>query len=251
MPYVQRYVAFFDILGFSDIVIKTERDTTTTRFDALVRTLGKINERDVATEQLGDDFQFQSFSDSIVMSSYVSPQGFLFLLRAIRQLALDLLRSGLLIRGAIAKGPLHHSGPIMFGPAFLKAYRIENNIAEFPRIILSSEVYDDFRRLQPGLRNPSYILADDGPPYLHILQDIGDLNTAPATEEHFYSDTVSDAQSLQRILQNLIDNSIHEPRHFAKTRWFGLYWNGVVGFTPGVPVGPVTFPGSRNVTWIR
>ena len=62
---------------------------------------------------------------------------------------------------------------------------------------------------------------------------------------------VIQAQSNQRILQDLIDSSIHEPKHFEKLKWLGVYWNTTVGFTPNALIPPVTFPGSRNVTWIR
>jgi len=121
----------------------------------------------------------------IVMSSNASVQGLIYLAAVVRQLALDLLTNGLLIRGAIAKGPLHHVGSVMFGPAFLDAYRIERDIAKYPRIILSQATYEDFRSLTPGLRDPSFILDNDGPPYQHILQGVGQLKaTALATIEY-------------------------------------------------------------------
>ena len=46
MPYPQRYVAFLDILGFSEIVRNTDKDALPNRFDALVKTLNEINSRE-------------------------------------------------------------------------------------------------------------------------------------------------------------------------------------------------------------
>jgi hypothetical protein len=65
------------------------------------------------------DFQAQSFSDSIVFSMETS-KNVGFLTTSISDLAIRLLQGGLLIRGAIAKGNLHHKDDVIFGPAFLK-----------------------------------------------------------------------------------------------------------------------------------
>ncbi|WP_428122471.1 hypothetical protein [Bradyrhizobium sp.] len=252
MPYPERYVVFLDILGFSEIVRKTDTDALTSRFDALVKTLNEINSRENELDDVvGDDFKFQTFSDSIVMSANASTNGLLYVLYAARQLALNLLGNGILTRGAIAKGKLHHVGSVMFGPAFLDAHRIEHEIAKYPRIILSEKVFEDLKLMKPGLIEPTYILGDDGPPYLHILQGLKKLNSdSYFSIEGRNSSEVIEAQSYQRILQNLLDHSIHEPRHFEKVRWFALYWNGTFGVAPDAPIGPVTFPGSRDVSWI-
>jgi len=252
MPYAQRYVAFFDILGFSEIVRNTDKDAQPVRFDALVKTLNEINSRANELDNVvGDDFKFQTFSDSIVMSANGSTNGLLYILYAARNLALDLLGNGILIRGAIAKGKLHHVDSVMFGPAFLDAYRIERDIAKYPRIILSQEVFEDIKRMKPGLIHPTFILDDDGPPYLHVLQELKKLNSdRDLSTGGRNSSEVITAQSHQRILQNLLDQSIHEPRHFEKVRWFALYWNGTVGFAPDAPIGPITLPVSRDMSWI-
>jgi len=251
MPYAERYVAFLDILGFSEIVRQTDQDTLPNRFDALAKTLEDINARDDEPDQIFGDFQFQSFSDSIVMSYSAKESGLLYLFSAVRQLAQNLHGNGLLMRGAIAKGKLHHVGPVMFGPAFLDAYRIEHEIAKYPRIVLSKDVFEDVRAMGPGLRHPSYILCEDGPAHVHILRELKELNSDRylSTEGRNSSEVIA-AQSYQRILQQLLDQSIHNPRHFEKVRWFALYWNGTFGFTPGALIGPVTFPASRNTTWI-
>jgi hypothetical protein len=122
--YSERYVTFADILGFADIVRKSAQDSSVKRQEALAKAL-----REAASYHPGlndsDDIQFQSFSDSIVMSSASTATGLLHILISMVDLCLRLLREGLLIRGAVAKGSLHHEGSIMFGPAFLEAYSIE------------------------------------------------------------------------------------------------------------------------------
>jgi hypothetical protein len=251
MPYAQRYVAFLDILGFSEIVRETDRDALPRRFDALVKTLERINSREGEFDnEVGCDFQFQTFSDSIVMSSNATTEGLLYLLLAVRRLALNLLGNGLLMRGAVAKGKLHHVGSVMFGPAFLNAYRIEHEIAKYPRVILSQEVFKELEAMKPGIDDPSYILADDGPPYLDILRMIKKFNSLGTSPTVHKIGEIIEGQSYQRILQELLNHSIHEPRHFEKVRWFALYWNGTFGFAPDRLIGPVTLPVARDISWI-
>jgi hypothetical protein len=248
MPYAQRYVAFLDILGFSEIVKSTERNER--QFEALAKAIEQINSRENELDDIAQfDFRFQTFSDSIVMSVADNAPALLYLLQSIKAIAFNLLGNGLLVRGAISKGALHHTSTVMFGPAFIDAYRIEQLVAKYPRVVIGQVVYAEMLRVRGGLLNPRYRLGDDGPPHLDILQDIGELNSKPVTPELMQSDVIINAQSCQRILQNLIDQSIHEPKHFEKLRWFGIYWNGTVGFTPGALIASVTFPGSRNATW--
>jgi hypothetical protein len=244
--YDDRYVAFVDILGFSEIVRKIEHDPTPTRTDALVKALTEIGSHHSSINE-GDDFQFQSFSDSIVMSSTIANSGLLHILHSISNLSIRLLSigGGLLTRGAIAKGRLYHDQSIIFGPALLDAYRIETNIAKFPRVVLSREVYADFRQLASGLKVPQVLLAEDGPPYLHIFAPLAILNDAAPTIEFLNTEEVLQAQACERAIQNLLDDSIHEPKHYEKLRWLAIYWNSFVARAAGYALKPIVLPSSR------
>jgi hypothetical protein len=235
MVYTERYVSFLDILGFSDIARKTERDKNPARYDALVKTLTEIRvrKRKRLDRVVGDDFKFQSFFDSIVMSSNASLNGLVYLLLSLNHLTLSLLTNGLLIRGAIAKGKLHHDGVVMFGPAFLDAYHIETTIAKYPRIILSRETYQDVQALKPGLKSPRVLLDEDGPPYLHVLGDFERLNKEHPTTATLNSSEMISAIACQKMIQNLLSDSIYEPRHYEKLRWLAIYWNRTVAFGSG------------------
>jgi hypothetical protein len=226
MGYSERYVAFVDILGFSEIVRQTGSDQTPKRYDALVKTLSEIGTREgTADEIIGVDFQFQSFSDSVVLSSLVFPIGLIYLLSSISELAIRLLRNGLLMRGAVAKGKLHHHDGVMFGPAFLEAYRIENMVAKYPRIILSKETYEDRKAVRSGVqKEPSVLLDEDGPPYLHVFAHL-EFQLANNERRDL---ALQDAMTCQRAIQNLLNTSIHDPNHYEKLRWLAIYWNGTI-----------------------
>src|ERR1700741_890970 len=117
MPYSQRYVVFLDILGFSEIVKSTAHNEY--QLHALIAALEKINSREEEADKIEQfDLRFQTFSDSIVMSVDDDMTALIYLLSSIKSVALDLLGNGLLLRGAISKGALHHVGAVMLGPAF-------------------------------------------------------------------------------------------------------------------------------------
>jgi hypothetical protein len=229
LPYTERYVAFIDILGFGQIVSETGRRGGVTMFDAdrLVEVLTQIGSR---VEERGlvrsDDFKFQTFSDSVVLSEKASVRGFGHLTITIRSLTIDLLRQGLLMRGGIAKGKLHHDEKIMFGPAFLEAYRIESTVANYPRVVLSRDVYLDYQAMvrRDEVAEARVLLADDGPAFINVLELFRHSRTAAVLRARMRR-----AAECQAALQQLLTDSIHEPKHFEKLRWFAIYWNSVVG----------------------
>jgi hypothetical protein len=243
--YTERYVTFADILGFAEIVRKSAQDSSPRRHDELLRALIEAGAYHPGLDA-SDDIQFQTFSDSIVMSSASTVSGLQHILVSMIDLSIRLLRDGLLIRGAIAKGGLHHKQSIMFGPAFLEAYGIESKIAKYPRIVLSREVHKDFEAIEGGLTFPQIRLAEDGPPYLHVFAKFGILNEGEPTPEFLNSPEVLYAQQCQRSIQNLLDASIYEPGHYEKLRWLAIYWNSTVVLGGGRSLEPIRLPVSRN-----
>src|SRR5262249_8589289 len=144
--------------------------------------------------------------------------------------AVTLLAKGLLIRGGIAKGPLYHDDSIVFGPALIEAYQLETGVAKFPRVILSRDVYADFRHYREHTEASEYFegaiwLSDDGSACVNVLAALQEINRQQTTPEFLNSSEVLNAQRCQSALQQLIDQSMHEPRHFEKIKWFAIQWN--------------------------
>ena len=232
MPYSERYVAFIDILGFSETVKRSKTDPRL--YDALVRVLSDIQAREAIEGEEEADFQFQSFSDSIVLSSATGAKGLAYLLAAIHRLALDLMQEALLIRGGIAKGKLYHKKGVMFGPAFIEAYRTEQTIAKYPRVVLSKQTYEDHKALK--LKSSAVSLGEDGPPYLNIFEGLKFLlNKGDARIE-----ATQVATKCQAAIQRLIEDSIYDPSHYEKLRWLALQWN--ITFALHEEVERIIFP---------
>jgi hypothetical protein len=145
--YEDRYCAFIDILGFRNLLrgLRGSQDAVALR-DIMRRIHAPAS---ASTVNWSIDFRAQSISDAVAIST--TPLGLLNILEAIEALAVDLLREGYFIRGALVRGNLYHDEKMVFGEALGRAYELESSIARFPRVIISKEVMDDISRKGKGL----------------------------------------------------------------------------------------------------
>jgi hypothetical protein len=250
--YATRYVAFIDILGFSEIV----RNSTSSAQQAteLVRILERISSRaePLAFDQThGDDFRAQSFSDCIVVSEGATRAGLEHLLFVVAQLQLDLLANRILTRGGIAKGKLHHTDKIVFGPALIAAYQLESTIAAYPRVIVDRATHEDYKNLDlEALKDkftgiaPRLRYDEDGPVFVDFLTPFRNLGTSPYRDRHRVT-----AESCHAAIQSQVNDSIYDPRIYIKLRWLALYWNDMT-MSQGADckLEHVKFPAMANLT---
>jgi len=85
------------------------------------------------------------FSDSIVVS-YLKDEpngsGVSSMLWDVHRLQLELVTSGILLRGAITSGLLYHDQNLIFGPALNEAVALEK-LASYPRVILDGQILEE------------------------------------------------------------------------------------------------------------
>ena len=255
--YEGRYCAFIDILGFRNLVRGLHHANDAV---ALRNVMRKIHApTSASTVNWSVDFRAQSISDAIAISTTMLDSGVYRILEAIEDLAVDLLREGYFIRGALVRGLLYHDASMVFGEALVRAYELESTIARFPRVIIGKEVMGDFERMGVGLLaetkkrfDPFILQADDGPYYVHVLRKIAtevhrvqveNLNERPEDQTQ-----LTDYAHMQDMIQERLDESSYDPRHFEKVQWFAKYWrsfmpSGVTGFKT------ITGPGMNKVEW--
>jgi len=129
------YVAFLDILGFKELLMKP---THAKIIEEMVEALRQRVEYD---EKHYTYLSYISISDSIIITAD-DGQG-LGLVRKIAQVQTALLKQGFAVRGAISHGPiLTYSGTMgrnIFGKTYLNAYQAEQALAVYPRVVLESE----------------------------------------------------------------------------------------------------------------
>lgn len=237
--YDQRFVAFIDILGFSDLVKRSEKDddifiklaNITINIDEKVKQhrTGSQNE-----EILGDLSQLEvvNFSDSLILSETSDATGFWKIVLFINTVFFELAQYGTLCRGAISYGSFYQKGTVAFGPAFLEAYHLENKIANFPRVLISRSALN---KAQEFAANKGWgadylkkwIVRDlDGAAYVDQFGDCVEIFSSGDPE-------MIDLYSAQfnvigaEIQQNL-QNNVDKPDIFEKYSWFTDEYNNMV-----------------------
>lgn len=141
MPeYEDRLILFIDFLGFKDHVDHTVDNPSF--LDRLVGALEAL--REVGMEQ--EVFQSQQmthFSDSVALSFRIDERSAVFwMLTQIRLAIFNLAGEGFLVRGAVTAGSLYHTSEILVGPAMVRAYQLESQIAKFPRVLVDPAVIE-------------------------------------------------------------------------------------------------------------
>lgn len=170
--YENRITAFIDILGFRNIIQKTtQNDEYAKQILAVLNSMKseeiikemfvEINEKEADEEKMQELLKMQSllseqmrkesslqvthFSDSIVISIGLENDMYAmsmieYVVRLIYRLWRDFK---ILIRGAIVVDKfVHIENGAIIGPALVKAYDYETNLANYPRIILDDLCYN-------------------------------------------------------------------------------------------------------------
>lgn len=158
-----RFVAFIDILGFTEIIKSIEANNTKDNQD-LKRIKSILNfmdeettdpnystdlpiyiesEKGLIEKELGDP-RLTYVSDCIIISAEPTLDGFKGLSRKIHKITSDLAYDGIFCRGAITKGKLFHHDKVIFGTSYIKAYRLEDEKAKYPRVIIDPEIIEFF-----------------------------------------------------------------------------------------------------------
>lgn len=134
-------VAFFDILGYTQIV-----KTNYIPESLFIQIIKYITEKVRCIEQYSMsetewNWKVYSFSDNFAVVVSFQEAGFfsaceqLFWTLQIIQVEIASL-FGVLIRGGITKGKIYAGDNFIYGPALIRAYEIESEIAIYPRLVI-------------------------------------------------------------------------------------------------------------------
>jgi hypothetical protein len=235
--YTERYCAFIDILGFSGLISDLDRGKVSVA--EIHRVLSAIHARPNAARPQHADLRSQSISDAVALSAAPNAAGFDAICTAAEELSRRLLRSGYFARGGMTKGRLYHDHSTVFGPALVEAYRLESQIAKFPRIVIPRAVAaDGTGYAQEGTHWKNYfddrfVQANDGPFFLHILRDhsrlVRKLAKGPSKTSGNDDAPLALLRAMRTAIQKRFDEASDNPEHFQKIAWFVGYWNSNVG----------------------
>jgi hypothetical protein len=161
------FVAFLDILGFSDMV---EQDCSGPSADAvyLPKLLG-VHKTAFAYARKFVGAKVTQFSDSIILALPYSPAEFAGVLDHVAVLQQTLLQDGILSRGGLSYGKHYSDEEFIFSDALIRAYKIERDRAIFPRVVVDDDLLD---LLGPLASNPplSLIREADGACFVDYLR---------------------------------------------------------------------------------
>jgi hypothetical protein len=215
--YLEKFVAFIDILGFSDLVGQAEREGSPTieYLLALTEKLGTQDDR-LRYAQYGPTvcphsrylakdlgFQITQISDCVVVSAEISPAGVINLLQHCFGVSIDLLITGHLCRGYITRGKIFHSERQFMGTAYQSAAEREKSVSIFQLDSL-----------------------DRGTPFIQIDESVCEYvksQTDPCVNEMFRRMTESDGSetaispfpSLKKIPSAVIDSNFNPSKFKA------------------------------------
>lgn len=149
--YEDRAVLFVDVLGWKDELNKKSADEIYSILFPFIQLGNEYNEHQrenirqivaqndrMSLNPLHMSVQVSFFSDCFVCSI---PSEFASrLCSKASNIIRIFLNEGFLVRGGLSAGSLYHKDQIVFGPALLRAYEIENKEAIFPRVLIDSSL---------------------------------------------------------------------------------------------------------------
>lgn len=258
--YENRVTAFLDILGFSSLIPATEDRLAS--FEHVFLALRAIldSKPDWKDEQIAKQLweaakqeaanfghklskgehdkilsilekrdRALAFSDNLVRSSPADWAGMVSVAYSIIILAIRLLVRGIFVRGGITIGNLCHEESLVFGPALMEAYRMEQELARYPRVVLSP---------------PALALMCVEPPYGDVganLRKIFRVDDSEIAYLHFLSENAMEGagfvgvrrfEILSQIRSQLVGKFKFYPEwpepFQEKLRWFVSYFNDTV-----------------------
>lgn len=150
LVFKQRYVVFLDVLGFKDMLSKSNfQEKASECFDKIEVAIMK------ATQSKTDhgiypneEITFSVMSDSIVLSipfpentAWTEKMKTLrFLLSSVEKIQFSLALDGIWLRGSVSEGELSHDSKNVIGKGLVKAYLLEQE-SVYPRVLVDAEIF--------------------------------------------------------------------------------------------------------------
>ena len=154
VPKVQsRAVAFLDILGFKAVSgMLLSQPQQLDALDYQMRFAERVLVGDVG---IAKDTDVRLFSDSICISSPVSPDHLVRMLFTLEALQLRLVNAGVFIRGGLAIGDHFQTSRTIVSAGLIAAYEMESKVAVYPRIAVHESFLAEISKLdEQGWSNP-------------------------------------------------------------------------------------------------
>ena len=228
MEYTEGYLAFIDILGFSTFVSDDKNANKTHDLFEFIKKFCYLFNK---SPQLDVNVSF--FSDSIVLTANNLDSLVVPIYIAESYLKQEL---GLLFRGGICYGKYYHEKGVTFGPAVVKAYRLEEQ-AVYSGIIIDREIDLPFEN------SILYFRDTDGWTYLNPMSTI--LPDEPVYPDQNFNEDINSCFTTFRkeILHNI--SKYKGTRVLEKYLWRVRPFNYTCNLLADLPCGEVLYESSN------
>jgi len=246
IDFKEEFVAFIDVLGFREMVLSSNQESKSKLKNYFnVISYFKSELKKIAPKS---SIKALAVSDSLILSMPIESgddelEKLKHLCIAIGLIQNHLMMNDIWIRGAITKGKVAHRPDESFilGPAYVRAYELEQKVAIFPRVILDSELIsflnlDTSQDLIENInRNTAFdnwngnILFDwgkahsfsakikqDTPLFIDYFQKLFEV-TGAANERRNTNSRLFTAKLIQENIKNRIET-------YEKFRWIADYY---------------------------
>jgi hypothetical protein len=219
--YSEKYVAFLDILGFSDVVEQADQDPELRV--ALAKVLHIFQTTCGSNPTTGT--RVTQFSDSLVITAARTEHGLQSVLRGCEWLSMNLIQYAVLLRGGVAIGCVSHEDHILFGIGVNRAYQFEKSGGP-PRIGLADDVVADIETY-PSFRDSAVWTADpaSGEPMLHTLRQVEYYDALPRAGGIVWDRT---ARHIAEVISANVAVGVLGDGPRSKWVWLQEYWNRAV-----------------------
>ena len=206
--YKKSIMGIVDILGFKNFVQKEKENSVKTVIEA-IRDSIMLNKMAISTT-----VKYAILSDTIIVySENVDSDNVFYVIHALGNLQLELLRHRFLCRGALVTAENYINNDIIVSEALIKAHLIEEKIAIYPRIIIDEEVFKIIKpQIDSGkiMNDKKYLTKDavfrdyDGKYVLNTLCLISDVY-AYINEDFKYIQNLHEDNNMKLYRQSMYE----------------------------------------------
>lgn len=212
----QYYVAFLDILGFTNMVESDLGNESSTFLTKLFRC------HQGASIIFSDDpsCSITQFSDSVMVAKPYDANDFIDFTRMVAEFQRLLLDEEVICRGGIAVNKHFSNGTFTFSAGLIDAYKLESRSARFPRVVVSPDLIELV--FPDKTATPSTLIKeDDG---LFFVDYLGLTSKTKSTTLR---------KKVTSVVESLLENS--DPSIKEKGRWLASYSDAILKTTLSSP----------------
>jgi len=218
--YQERLCLFLDILGFSSLVKNQKCNVVLNVIREIKRELKSNKEY---MDQIGTEPIATTFSDCIVLSleaeaTDVEDAANILVTATVKMLQDTYLNQEVSLRGGISYGELYHKSDGVFGPAMIKAYELESQFADWPRVIFDKSVIAHFKD-KKGLPSIGFTNYGDGfwgVDCLNRIEDVLNREVQRCLDSEAARDNLGKLFKISEITQAKLSEHYGNPKVYSK-----------------------------------